>query len=56
MPEVYFGVSALLCGFLGWWIGRTKGRSVLGLVLGLVLGVIGLIIIAVLRGDDRSRR
>jgi hypothetical protein len=50
--------AALVClllwvafGFVGWRLGESKGRPVLGVVLGLLLGVIGLVVIALVPGS-----
>jgi hypothetical protein len=38
----------IACAALGYYIGRTKNREVLGLLLGLLLGIFGVIIILVM--------
>lgn len=35
--------------FLGWAIGKGKGRSADGLILGLLLGIVGVVIIALMK-------
>jgi hypothetical protein len=38
----------IACAALGYFIGRTKNREVLGLLLGLILGIFGVVIILVM--------
>ena len=45
-------ISAVVFGFIGWMIGKQKGRGAEGLGLGIILSVFGVIIIAVM--DDKN--
>jgi uncharacterized membrane protein YeaQ/YmgE (transglycosylase-associated protein family) len=47
-------VVAVVCGFLGRSIGKSKGRGTEGWWLGFVLGFIGLIIVACLPRDKET--
>jgi hypothetical protein len=47
-------ISFLICGFVGWAIGKSKGYSSLGFVLGGILGPIGRIIIAVAKSNRKK--
>jgi hypothetical protein len=56
-----FVITWLVCAFVGWRIGSSKGRAGAGFTLGLLLGVIGIIVIAVMRprpefAQQRSRQ
>lgn len=56
MELIILLIAAFIMGFIGYHIGKTKGRGSLGVVLGLILGPIGWIIVllmpAVSKGDD----
>jgi uncharacterized Zn-finger protein len=47
-------ISFLICGFIGWAIGKSKGYSGLGFILGGILGPIGWIIIAVAKSNRKK--
>jgi len=44
----------LLCGIVGAMIGSNKGEGGLGFFLGLLLGPIGVLIVALSRGNRRK--
>jgi hypothetical protein len=42
------GFGVLLCGTIGYFVGRTKGRAWLGALFAVLLGPVGLVIVLLL--------
>jgi hypothetical protein len=55
MAAAVFLVWLAVAG-VGWMVGKTKGRGLLGFVLGALLGLIGIIIVAVMKPARPSAR